>query len=240
MNFDRPDVARLINQCIQDYKKVVSGIANQAQKTPGRASGGMIRAEKGKLVETISKKLLRAAWLASGQDSSRLIFNAKRKYDIPIRPEYIEKIADPAIRNEIQNNIGEYKIKHGTDIHVCVDKKFVLSVECKTYTENAMMKRVLFDALLLKTQFPNLRFALIQMESQLTGDYSELLPKPLGSKPTHTLMSHIDDVDLKVITLLEGERRVKRPIHVPEFYKPMTKDALNKAVTILAGLLKQG
>lgn len=60
-----------------------------------------------------------------------------------------------------------------------------------------MLKRILFDAYLLKTQFPELQFALVQLESQLGGDYAQLSIKPHGSKSSHTLMSYRETVDLK-------------------------------------------
>lgn len=109
-----------------------------------------------------------------------------------------------------------------------MDDKFALSVECKAYTENVMQKRILFDAYLLKTQFPELQFALVQLESQLGGDYAQLSIKPHGSKSSHTLMSYRETVDLKIITLLEGERKVDCPIHKTEFYKPLEETALKK------------
>jgi len=51
----------------------------------------------------------------------------------------------------------------------------------------------------------------VQLESQLGGDYSTDKDIIFGSRSTHTLLSHFD-IDLNIITLLEGERKVKRPI----------------------------
>jgi hypothetical protein len=114
-----------------------------------------------------------------------------------------------------------------------------MAVECKAYTENAMMKRILVDFTLLKKAYPKLKFVLVQLESQLGGDYSSKLCKnPLGSFPTHTLLSHFD-VDLTIITLLKGERDITRPIHKKEFFKPLTKENLESAIEVIRSLLKE-
>ena len=237
MSASRPDTAeQLINECVRLYESVVRGIDSAAAGQDERAYGGVVRMAKGGLVETIAKKLLLAAWISGGKDIGRLAFNLHPKYDIPMKKEYVDSIADEQLRREMLSHLGDYKVKHGADIHVYVDGDFVLSAECKAFTENAMLKRVLFDAYLLKTKFPHLRFVLVQLESQLSGDYSELPPNPRGSKPSHTLMSYMG-VGLKIITLLQGERKVDRPIHKAEFYKPLTKEALQNAVASLAKLM---
>ena len=52
-------------------------------------------------------------------------------------------------------------------------------------------------------------YYLVQLESQLGGDYSELNDITYGSPATHALLSHVD-VELKIITLLKGERKVDK------------------------------
>jgi len=66
------------------------------------------------------------------------------------------------------------------------------------------------------------------------GEISHDFHKPLLHKDLHSLSSY----DLNIITLLEGERKVKRPIHKPEFYKPLKLDRLLKALDIMKELLK--
>lgn len=226
-----------ISRCIKEYKAVVGEIDADAASQNKRAYGGKVRMAKGALGEYITQELLRAAWMAMGKEPARLEF-VKHKYDIPIRPEYVKNIKDANLREEILGNMDAYKTKHGTDVHVHIDGKFVLSVECKAYTENAMLKRILFDAFLLQQQFPNLRFALVQMENQMGGDYGNPgASRTTGSRQSHTLMSYMDSVDLHIITLLEGERKINRPIHKAEFYKPLKRKHLEKAATTLATLL---
>ena len=229
------EVNKIINECIEIYNGVVCHVHQEAQEQTGRAYGGVVRANKGKMQEMISKNLINAAWVINGGDRKRLQFDLHPKYDIPIRSDYVENLKDKELKRYINERIGEYKVQHGTDIHVYIDGMFVLSVECKAFTENAMLKRILFDAYLLQTRFPQLKFALVQLESQLTGDYSSLPAKPIGSRSTHTLMSYMSSVDLKIITLLKGERKVNEPIH--KIYKPLERENLEKAILEIKNLL---
>ncbi len=84
---------------------------------------------------------------------------------------------------------------------------------------------------LFKQVFSNLRFVLLQLESQLTGDYSQRSKKiTYGSTSTHTLLSYFNR---NIITLFEGERKSDEPIHKPGFYKELKKENLVRAVELL-------
>ncbi len=125
------------------------------------------------------------------------------------------------------------------DKQVSIDDKFVIAIECKAYTENAMIKRILVDFSLLKTVFPNISCYLFQLESQLGGDYCDLDDVIFGSKPTHTLMSYFPGVKLKIFTFLRGERKIDMPIHKPEYFKPLEKIQIEKAIIILSADLQK-
>jgi len=99
-----------------------------------------------------------------------------------------------------------------------------------------MLKRILVDFTLLKQVYPDLTFVLFQLESQLGGDYSSPNHIKHGSPSTHTLLSYFD-IDLNIITLLEGERKVDKPIHKPEYYKALRKESLLTALKVLMNLL---
>ncbi len=75
-----------------------------------------------------------------------------------------------------------YKNQHHywakVDVHVFVDDNLVLGMECKSYTENAMLKRILVDFRMLKSLHPDLICCLLQMESMLGGGYSDPLASP--------------------------------------------------------------
>ena len=222
-----------LNDLIETYHrttKVMEHGAAKAVKEDGRAYGGFIRATKGKLQEYISNDLIHIAWnVELAKDPKRLSVNSN-KIRIPIKLEYVETIRDKAIRDYILANIQRYYYGLSVDKHIFIDGKMILGIECKAYTENAMIKRILVDFHLLKTKVPNLICYLFQLESQLGGDYSSEIIAPKGSSPTHTLMSYFSDVDLRVITLLPGERKVHQPINKAKHFKVLTIDRLEVAV----------
>ncbi len=197
----------------------------------------MLRQGKGKLVEDITQKLVMAAWLKLGKEPDDLIFS-RGKYMVPINRKYVENLSNEEVRNYLKDHLQEINYKISQDVSVYERDEFLLSIECKAYAENAMFKRILFDAWLLKTQFPALKFALVQLESQLGGDYSKLSEVTLGSFSTHTLMSFFEDVKIEIITLLEGERKVKQEIHRGKYYKPLLYENLERAVRQLTEILK--
>jgi len=227
-----------IQEIINAYNTLVRGIDEKATTNKdGRAYGGIVRAGKGNLVESIAKVLVKIAWKRLGGKADRL--NVTRKLiKIPIKKEYIEKLEDEEVKKHIKENIKDYVYRYNPDVLVLIDDKPVLEIECKAYTENAMLKRILVDATLVKTIYPNISFVLFQLESQLGGDYSELKEPTFGSPSTHTLLSYFD-IHLHIITLLKGERKVDKPIHKKEFFKPLTKESLEKAIKVFMHLLKK-
>jgi hypothetical protein len=233
------EIGNEINEIVEAYNKLVLGIEKEATSNQvSRAYGGIIRAGKGKLVESIAKEMILIAWQSLKGDTKRIEFRTK-KIKIPINMGYINSLKDQKIKNYLLRNVKKCYYLQKSDLHVYIDDKFVMAVECKAFTENAMMKRILVDFSLLKKVYPKLKFLLVQLESQLGGDYSSKLCKhPLGSFSTHTLLSYFD-VDITIITLLEGERDIKRPIHKLEFFKPLKKENLKNAIKIIKTLLKE-
>jgi hypothetical protein len=225
-----------IQQVIGYYEKSVLDLEKKASRDTTRAQGGVIRSGKGEIVENIAKQLLRLAWKRLGKNESRMSLE-RIPIRIAIRKEYVEKLKNERVKNHIKNNIGDYYYQYLPDVFVQIDKNPVLTVECKAYSENAMMKRILVDFTLVKQKYPNMRFMLFQLESQLGGDYSDLKKIQFGSLSTHTLMSHFD-INLNIITLLAGERRVDRPIHKKEFFKPLIRENLENSVDIISEILK--
>ncbi|MCX6895906.1 MAG: restriction endonuclease [Verrucomicrobia bacterium] len=229
----KPQTRRRLNDLIETYQRtteVMEHGAAKAVKEDGRAYGGFIRATKGKLQEFISNDLVQVAWnVELAKDPKRLSINSD-KIRIPIKPEYIQTIRNRAIKDYILTNIPRYYYGLSVDKHVFIDGKMLLGIECKAYTENAMLKRILVDFHLLKTKVPNLLCYLFQLESQLGGDYSSEINNPKGSYPTHTLMSYFPGLDLRVITLLPGERKVDQPINKAKHFKALTIDRLEVAV----------
>jgi hypothetical protein len=226
-----------IDEIVKAYEILVKGIEAEANDNEDRAFGGIIRAGKGKLVESIARHMVEIAWQNIKGKPERLSF-VKQIYKIPIKKSYIEKLKYAEVREYIYKNIKNYYYGFRTDIHVSIDNKMVMGIECKAYTENAMLKRILVDFTLLKSVVPNIICVLLQLESQLTGDYGK--PKNniiFGSYSSHTIMSYFD-IDLNIITLLEGERRVKEPIHNSMHYKELKKDSLEMGIASISELLK--
>jgi hypothetical protein len=100
-----------------------------------------------------------------------------------------------------------------------------------------MLKRILVDFTLFKQVYLELAFVLFQLESQLGGDYSSINYVKYGSPSTHTLLSYFD-IDLNIITLLEGERKVDKPTHKPEYYKALREGSLLTALEVFKKLLQ--
>ena len=224
---------------IRSYNRIVGGVNNQAIGDQDRAYGGVIRSAKGKLVEGMAPYIVNLAWREAGGDVERLTFGTTKRYRVPIKSDYVNSLA-PEIRNMIKVNKEQYYYNAQVDVHAFVDGNLVMGVECKAYAENAMLKRILVDFQLLKSMHTDLICCLLQLESQLGGDYSEPVKRTpnFGSRPSHTLMSYFPGVTLHILTLLEGERRVDRPIHKPEFFKEMKLERLDFVIEQFRSLLK--
>lgn len=226
----------LIKKYYDDLLKNLEEKANESD----RAYGGYIRAFKGELVEYMAVELVKVAWRdILSQRLSRITMN-KQKMPVSISDKFcfISKIDNPEVKNYLLKHKNEQIYKFGTDVQVFVDNKLVLPIECKAYAENAMMKRILFDAELMKETAGCETYYLFQLESQLGGDYSQLNDITYGSPATNALLSHVD-VKIEIITLLKGERNIEKPIHKPEYFKPLTIKQLKRAVVIFASGLEK-
>lgn len=235
----RPESAAIRCNLIDSYNAVMGGIEEQAAGDTERAYGGVIRAGKGKLVEGMTPHILSLAWRENGGDPERLTFGDTKRYRLPINSAYVDRL--PAtVKAEIAAKKDQYFYQAQVDVHVFVDKQLAMGVECKSYAETAMLKRILVDFNLLKSLHPNLICCLLQLESMLGGDYSKPV-KPnavaLGSPSAHTLMSYFPEVDLNILTLLEGERKVDRPIHNPAYFKELKLARLNHIIQRFQTLL---
>ncbi len=235
MNEDR------IKKVIKLYNSIVKNVDLQASSSVQRAYGGIIRAKKGTLVEDTAKMLIVAAWEDLGGKRSRLDFE-KESQKLYIKDTYIDKINNSEIKEHLRENKENFFYRSKSDVHCRIDKKPVLAVECKAYTENAMLKRILVDFTLMKEikRWSNIDCYLLQLESQLGGDYSEIKDdsKTIGSPSTRTLLSYFD-IDLNIITLLKQDRKVDRPIHKPEFFKSLDRINVISAIKTFQKSLKE-
>lgn len=201
---------------------------------------GSVRVEKGKLVETLTENIVALAWMEARGKPERLSIGDQRQrtFRITLQPDYVSKLP-LHVGRDVRKNESDYFIRAKVDKHIFVDGVFVMGIECKAFAENAMLKRILLDFRLLKSLHTKMICCLLQLESQLGGDYSRPLVNPrTGSRQSHTLMSFFPEVELNVVTLLEGERHPKRPIHKPEFRKELKPNALDHAICQFAALLR--
>jgi len=229
-------MAYRVDDIIKAYDVLVKGIEAKADSEDERAYGGVIRSGKGFLVESIAHRMVEIAWKNLKGKPNRLSIDRKT-INIPINKTYISKIKYTEVRKYIISHINEYSYGLKIDVPVSIDNTFVMGIECKAYTENAMLKRILVDFTLLKSVITDVKCVLLQLESQLTGDYSEPSKKiKYGSPPTHTLLSYFD-VNLNIITLLEGERKVDEPIHKPQHYKELKKENLVSGISSIQKML---
>lgn len=226
-----------IKKLAETYEAVVKVVDKKASDEEHRAYGGVVRSVKGWLQEHMTEEIIKIAWENVGGNSNRLDINSQ-KQRIPLKQDYLNNINDPEIKSYILSNINDYYYGLSVDKQVFIDNKFVIGIECKAYTENAMIKRILVDFSLLKTVFPDLNCYLFQLESQLGGDYSKLNKITFGSTSTHTLMSYFPEVDLNIFTFLKGERKVDKPIHKYEFFKPIQENKLIDAVNLISEDIK--
>ena len=224
-------------EIIDMYDQVIKNVDKDAKnRADDRAYGGVIRGKKGTLIEDIAESLIFIAWQELGGVPSELSVHSK-KINIPIQDGYISTITDENVRDHIKKEIDGYNYKLSVDKHVYVRDNFILAIECKSYTENAMIKRICVDFDMLKKMHPKISCCLLQLESQLGGDYSQLNQIEYGSVSTHTIMSYFP-VDFKIITLLKGERKVDKPIHKNN-YKPLEVSSLIKTLEFFKEVLKE-
>ena len=227
MQLRYPDYGSIVNLYTQ-------GICSMYDKTPGETRGA-----KGVLVENIVDAIVRLAWHEIDGEAYR--FDIRRQTgEIAIEENYVKNLASEYVRNHIQQNKDRYIYKIELDRAVEIDDELVLGIECKSYIENAMLKRTLKDfELIAKRLYPELIFCVFQLENSLGGDYGEASkPEQLGSESTHTLLSHTPEVLLEIITLLDGDRKSNREIHKRQYFKELPVDNVEICVNKFQTLLK--
>ena len=226
------------SQLIALYNKEVGNIDAVASGSDARAYGGVVRAGKGKLVETMAQHIVALAWREVGGIGRRLSFQDIKRYQLHVLDDYVDMLT-PEVAQHIIRSKNQHSYWAHVDKHVFVDGELVLGIECKAYTENAMLKRILVDFRLLMSLHPGLQCCLFQLESMLGGDYAYPLTSPrLGSPGSHVLMSFFPEVKLNIVTLLEGERKVKEPIHKSKFFKSLERASVDRAIEQFGELLE--
>lgn len=216
------DVARIVDS----FNDQLITMDARARAMHGRAYGGALRSLKGRLVEDLARDIVLLAWSRAGHSSRQFEITRTR---VPVKA--------PGIRSfSISPEAGSkadlvYPV--GVDLHILVEDELVAAVECKSYTENAMLKRVLVDFHLMRMPHPGALCVLFQLESQLGRAASgpNVVPSEIGNSSTRALLSLFPDVDLRIITMLEGERDINRPIH--KYPKALSRESVDFAAQVL-------
>lgn len=234
---------------ILDPKGIVShynsGIDNIRQKVAlarkhNQNATGLACTLEGTLVKDLSELIVGLAWQQLGGAPSILAFNIVKTYKIGIEPGYAQKLANETDSASKDDILGfEYEAQ--VDTFVFIDGSLVMGIGCKPYCDNEMLKEIIAEFLLMISHNPGLICCLLQLESQLGSPYSkpDYEKNPvLGSPSTLTLMSHFPDVDLNIMTLLDGERVVEQPIHEKEHLKEMRLERLLQVIDRFKKLLE--
>lgn len=191
-----------------EYKRAILESQKLYADRRGKDTAGAVRYTKGKIVEDITKDIIKTAWSKISSNKIRLRMDKKKVI--------------------IKTNDEVYKLSQ--DIHVYIDGIFRISVECKSYTEVAMYKRILVDATLLKAAVPSINaFFVVQLENFLGGDYGVKI-KAKGSESVITLNRLWPQINMNIITLLDGDRDINKPLHKPEYFKPLREERLHYAI----------
>lgn len=232
---DIPDIPT-VDDLLKAYNALPEFIEIEAEKQK-KERGGIERGIKGPFVEAFTRGLIKRAWDDLKGDRSDL--KVKGSVTVPLKEGYLKRIQDNEIADYIKKNIQEYSYTFRIDVPVCIKDKLVMVVECKSYADNAMIKRTLHDGAFIKRYSPDTEIVLLQFKSGLGGDYHEIFrEKHFGSTSTHTIMSYFDYTP-HIITLLEEKRKSSEPFHKKDFFKPMKREALEKALAFFRGHLKK-
>lgn len=205
--------------------------AKKAHKMDKRkVVAGQIRYGKGNLVEKIAEKLLT---LACGD-----LGISKDRYHLTCGPINVGITNTSYIMRKNILNPDDYIHSLELDNILMVDGKPVINVESKAYAEATMLKTVMSNISMVYQYYPDMGFVLLQLENALGGDYANDVVKK-GSGPAHVIMSQHPEVDLQILTLLDGNRSADRPIHEPKYYKPMNMAKLGKAYFTIKRLISE-
>ena len=113
------NLVKKLTPIIDAYNVLVKGIEIKARDSQDRAYGGIIRAGKGKLVESVGKELIKISWEELGRDLNRLFFSS-RIVRVPINKAYLGRIKSKEVRDYIRKNIKDFYYPLKSDIYLFI------------------------------------------------------------------------------------------------------------------------
>lgn len=168
--------------------------------------GGYLRGHKGAFLESLTKKMVEIAFMESGVDGELVIDSKKRKI--------------------FDENDDFYKFS--IDVQVFVDGTPCFTVECKNYCDISMFKRVVYDSVVAQ-KFQNVQKTyLIQFEDSM--NCSGNVPFLNNSSTVNFCLNVMNNDNLKIITLLPGQRNSNRPINKKEFHKTLELSVIEAVI----------
>ena len=194
---------------------------------------GQIRGKKGTLVEDLAEDLLLISCSDLGISEDRISFDPVHVRVMLTSPEYLMRLPEE-VGNYLLDNLDLCYHELVTDKNLSIDGRFILDVECKSYTENTMLKKIIQDCLFVRSVYPTVCFAILQLENSLGGDFGA--SDIYGSRAAHAIMSHFD-LNIHIITLMDGNRHSHKPIEV--YPKPLKMDRLEKSLDIFKDLISK-
>lgn len=206
---------------------IIKAYGQEVVSRKGQEHGGVARTAKSRWVKRLTGQMVDLAWLELGGNANRMEMKAGR-HKIPIRPDYVQGLNE-GVRRHILASIEEYSCDVRIDKQVLVDGRFVLGMKSSIYVQNAFLKNTLADFHLLKAASPEVNCYLFQLESPPEKSRRERENMMYGSLPAHALMSHVPDVDLRLFTFLERNRKADR-----SGYNPLKKERVVAAIELLA------
>lgn len=210
-----------IEELIAHYNTVLTSLFDES-------NGGKIRGKKGSLVEYLAKQLVELAWVKILQQPIDRIDCNREKQPITIsdfEAYLLREEIDEHESERIANNFEDIIYEFGTDVHVMIDGALAIAIECKAYTETAMLKRIIFDSMLMDEALPSAKHCLFQLETAFSYDQY------------HVLMSHHTH-NIDVLTLLDGKRNPQKPIHRRNHFKELNKEKLINALEYFENVLQ--
>jgi len=229
-----------LQNIIDDYNHRISKLPMllKREKAKGRKQGGILRSFTGTLMEDMTENIVNSALIHRvGLHPNRIRID-KSKVKIPISSEYSPVEASETFKQKLATVRYKLYFKASVDKHIWIDNKLVCGIECKTYTENSMLKRILVDFQLLRKLNPQMVPFVFQLENFLGGDYGLCQQHCDGSESTHTILSHFPDVPLRIVTLLNGDRSIHTPFYQQK--KPLLIENLDLAANRLLDGLGMG
>jgi hypothetical protein len=205
--------------------------------------GGGVRAGKERLAVNTVKTIIERAAKVAGLDESSLFIEEKGTMRFKCKEEdienYINKV-NTVTTYDMLNNSEKYFDKVEMDLAVYYNCELIMVVESKAYMETTMFKKFIYEVRTIQSFLPSVKFVAFQLENGIGGDYHEYKNRHemLGSKKAHAMMCN-NGVYIEMVTLLDGKRCSKTPIHKKMFTKTINEEKFEAAVLTFAEFLEE-